>query len=552
VLSRLPDDRVRAVTDAGAHEIAAADLASYVGEREAGADRPRWVWDDTARWYPPLLAAGVRVERAHDLRLCHRLLRRAPAVDAALLDGEESELWDALAPATPAPPALFSLGATDHLRADLEDERQRRAVAASTEATRLALLLAAESSGALAAAEMTFAGVPWSVEVHERLLVDQLGPRPPRGARPALLEAAAEEVREALGAPGLNPDSRPELLAALRRAGLEPVDTRAASIRALDHAVVVPLLRYKQLAHLFHTNGWSWIDQWVRGDRFHPSYQPAGSSTGRWSSNGGGALSFPVQVRPAAVADEGWLLVVADVAQLEPRVLAGMSGDRALATAARGTDLYQGMVDQGAVATRDAAKLGLLGAMYGATSGESGRMVADLTRRYPAAFGLVEDAARAGERLEVVRTLLGRGSPAVGVWDDEAGAEQQAGRRRSHGRFTRNFVVQGTGAEWALCWVAELRNRLWRLAPGAFEARPHLVFFLHDEVVVHTPAALAADVVAAAGDAAAAASALLFRDLGIDFPLTTAVVRCYAEAGKAGAPAATARQDGAPSSMLEP
>ena len=80
-----------------------------------------------------------------------------------------------------------------------------------------------------------------------------------------------------------------------------------------------------------------------------------------------------MQVRPAAVADDGWMFVVADVAQLEPRVLAGMSGDRALARSARGADLYQGMVDDGAVASRKDAKLGLLGAMYGATSGESGR-----------------------------------------------------------------------------------------------------------------------------------------------------------------------------------
>ena len=152
----------------------------------------------------------------------------------------------------------------------------------------------------------------------------------------------------------------------------------------------------------------------MSGGRFRPSYQPAGSTTGRWSSNGGGALSFPAQVRPAAVADEGWMLVVADVAQLEPRVLAGMSGDHALARAARGADLYQGMVDDGAVAARNDAKLGLLGAMYGATSGESGRMVAGLTRRYPDAFGLVEEAARAGERGQVVRTLLGRGSPDIG------------------------------------------------------------------------------------------------------------------------------------------
>ncbi len=540
-LSRLQGERVL-VSDGDAEDvIALSDLPTYVRRREDGG--VRWVWDDTARWYPPLLAAEVRVERCHDLRLCHRLLRRAPAVDGRLLDGADSAHWDRLGPAAaPTHPTLFSADDTaEHLRADVEDARQITAIAASGDAARLGLLVAAESAGALVAAEMTYAGVPWRVEVHERLLTDLLGPRPPRGGRPRLLDELVAEVRRAFDAPALNPDSHPELLAALRRAGIEVADVRASTLRAVPHPGIEPLLRYKSLAHLFQTNGWAWTEEWVSGGRFRPSYQPAGSTTGRWSSNGGGALSFPAQVRPAAVADEGWVLVVADVAQLEPRVLAGMSGDGALARAARGADLYQGMVDDGAVATRQDAKLGLLGAMYGATSGESGRMVAGLTRRYPAAFGLVEEAARAGERGQVVRTVLGRGSPALeGTWDESpdgppADLEVLDRRRRAYGRFTRNFVVQGTGAEWALCWIADLRNRLWRLGDdGPLEARPHLVLFLHDEVVVHAPAALADAVAAQMTAAAGSAGALLFRELDVDFPLTISVVRSYADAGKLG------------------
>ena len=536
-LSRLPGEGVL-ISEAGlAHEVTVADLAAFVSSREMEA--PRWVWDDTARWYPRLLAAGIRVARCHDLRLGHQLLRRAPAVDAGLLAGEESEYWARLGPSVEPDQAMLSFDDTaDHLRADLEDARQLAAVAASTEAVRLGLLLAAESSGALVAAEMTYAGMPWREEIHERLLNDLLGPRPARGGRPAGLETMVAQVRELFDAPQLNPDSRPDLLAALRRAGLDVTDTRAVSLRALEHPGITPLLRYKQLAHLFSTNGWAWTDQWVSGGRFRPSYQPAGSVTGRWSSNGGGALSFPAQIRPAAVADDGWTFMVADVAQLEPRVLAGMSGDRALAKSARGADLYQGMVDDGAVASRNDAKLGLLGAMYGATRGESGRMVAGLTRRYPAAFGLVEDAARAGERGQVVRTLLGRGSPSPGeLWDRDpeepaTDPDAQAGVRRAYGRFTRNFVVQGTGAEWALCWIADLRNRLWRLGEtGSLVDRPHLVFFLHDEVVVHTPVAMADAVAEQAREAATTSSGLLFRDLTIDFPLNVSIVRSYAEAG---------------------
>ena len=96
--------------------------------------------------------------------------------------------------------------------------------------------------------------------------------------------------------------------------------------------------------------------------------------------------------------------------------------------------------------------------------------------------------------------------------------------------------MQGTGAEWALCWIADLRNRLWRMGTeGTLDARPHLVFFLHDEVVVHTPAALAEEVAEQATAAAATAAGLLFRDLAIDFPLNISIVRSYADAGKPGA-----------------
>jgi len=155
-LSRLPGDRALVVDGDLEEEVAVTDLPAYVRARELG--RPRWVWDDTLRWYPSLLAAGVRVERCQDLRLGHHLLRRAPAVDARLLEGQQSEHWDRLGPSTRSDPALFSIDDTaEHLRADLEDARQLAAAAASAEAVRLRLLLAAESSGALACARSCIA-----------------------------------------------------------------------------------------------------------------------------------------------------------------------------------------------------------------------------------------------------------------------------------------------------------------------------------------------------------------------------------------------------------
>ena len=52
-------------------------------------------------------------------------------------------------------------------------------IAAGPQPGRFGLLVAAESAGGLIAAEMTAAGLPWRADVHDQLLAELLGPRPP-------------------------------------------------------------------------------------------------------------------------------------------------------------------------------------------------------------------------------------------------------------------------------------------------------------------------------------------------------------------------------------
>ena len=501
----------------------------------------RWVWDDTRRWYPQLLAAGVRVERCIDLRLSHAILRHSSLTADSELARASAGPWDAAAeirdePSSPSE-ALF----------DLDDEEprmepdpvaewmlQRETVATSVDPARLGLLLAAESAGALIAVEMKFAGLPLRGEVHEALLEDLLGLRPRYGERPAKLEALKQQLTTLLETE-FNPDSPAELLKGLRRAGMQVESTSRWELRHIKHPVIEPLLEYKKLSRLMTANGWSWLETWVADGRFRPEYVPGGVVTGRWAASGGGALQLPKQIRGAVIADRGWKLVVADAAQLEPRVLAAMSGDSAMAEAGEG-DMYEGIVASGAVATRAEAKVAMLGAMYGATTGDSGRLVPALAKAFPKAIALVEQAARAGERGEVVTTRLGRSSPLPGQqWQAQssidAAAESRArSQSRSWGRFTRNFVVQGSAAEWALCWMASLRGKLWERTDAALTTGPHLVFFLHDEVIVHTPEHLAEQVAADIREAAAQAGRLLFGSLPVTFPVTTAIVDNYGQA----------------------
>ena len=231
-------------TDGGeaVHALDREELAAWVTAREA--HRPRWVWDDATRWYPGLLAAGVRVERCTDLRLVHAVLRRSAHVDQDLLVGPETEGWDTLAPTTADEPALFALDdPADGLDPLAELARQEAALAASPERGRLGLLLAAESAGALVAAELHHAGMPWRADVHDRLLTDLLGPRPAGGQRPAELERLLPEIRAAFGQPAMNPDSPTGLLASLQAAELAVTDTRQWTLAELEHPGIEPLLR---------------------------------------------------------------------------------------------------------------------------------------------------------------------------------------------------------------------------------------------------------------------------------------------------------------------
>ncbi|MGH3681729.1 MAG: bifunctional 3'-5' exonuclease/DNA polymerase, partial [Natronosporangium sp.] len=182
----------------------------------------------------------------------------------------------------------------------------------------------------------------------------------------------------------------------------------------------------------------------------------------------------------------------------------------------------------------------LLGAMYGQTGGSALPAIGVLRQRYPTAWQLLEQAARTGENGGLVRSWLGRTCPPpaaladgpselgeAGDGDLDSGATGPDARARARGRFTRNFVIQATAAEWAVTMLACLRTGLAEL-PAASE----LVFFQHDEVLVHCPESAVDAVTEAVHAAAAQAGRLLFGQTPVRFPLDAAAVRCYADAGR--------------------
>jgi DNA polymerase-1 len=68
------------------------------------------------------------------------------------------------------------------------------------------------------------------------------------------------------------------------------------------------------------------------------------------------------------------------------------------------------------------------------------------------------------------------------------------------------------------------------LRTGLVGRAAELVFFQHDEVLVHCPEAEVEPVLAAVHAAAADAGRLLFGATRVRFPLDATAVRCYADA----------------------
>jgi DNA polymerase I-like protein with 3'-5' exonuclease and polymerase domains len=526
-----------------------AEFVAYLIETER-ARRPRWVFASVERSYPALLRAGVRIARCHDLALAEGLLLAHEG-----RGGQPKGLAAALAraagheppPDTPShadvQPALFTprgsglpagTSVIEAMKTVLAEQERR--IRHTEHPDRMRLLVAAESASALVAVEMSADGLPWRADVHDALLTELLGPRVPAGLRPKKLADLAARISEAFGGKPVNPDSPPTIVRAFGREGISISSARAHVLRKIDHPAVPLLVEYRELSRLHSANGWHWLDEWVSDGRFRPAWVVGGVVSGRWASQGGGALQIPKTLRVCVRADPGWKLVVADAAQLEPRVLAALSGDRGLAEAAASTDLYtrlsEAMFSKVDEDSRKRAKVAMLSAMYGGTAGEAASLLALLRQRFPVAASYVERAALAGERGERVRSRLGRTSPAPSEdWraltgsatEDEATEGRARQAARNWGRFTRNFVVQASAADFTAVLLATLRRRL--------PAPAHLIFFQHDEVIVSAPDDLARGIPAVIEASVAETTSLLFGTAcPVRFPMHTAVVDTYADA----------------------
>jgi len=505
------------------------DVRHELASAEHGAG-PRWVWwtSETARH---LVDAGIRPARCWDLDAVHRLVhggwRAGPARTWA---GAHDLDMDHLP--TVAPVDLFT-AATEVDGADPDDPIRRdghldpawvtdgwhSSVDRMATWARLALdvyrrqqeqigrledrpaspaTARSESAAAVLAVELGHDGLPIDVAEAERIVASFIGPRPTDAADERRLADERDDLVLAhlpadlrAGVDLRNPASVKSLL---RRAGIEVDDTRAWRLEQLrdQHPVVDALLVWRKAERVATTFGYRWLDEHVGADgRLRGSWSSSDGAAGRMTATAG-LHNLPADLRPAVVAEPGHAFVRADLGQIEPRILAAVSGDAALAAATLDADMYAPVARRLGV-SREIAKVAVLGAMYGQTTGHGAAALRGLDAAYPVAMRYLGDAARSAEAGNDLRTRGGRRVRMSGGGDPELDERDQRSRAAARGRYGRNAMVQGAAAEFFKTWAVIVRARL---PVGA-----HIVLCLHDELLVHVPDSGAAEVAAIVDEA---------------------------------------------------
>ena len=309
-----------------------------------------------------------------------------------------------------------------------------------------------------------------------RVLERIIGPRPRDEAEAAAMRAArdSEVLRHAPAGVTADLRSPAQVRTMLAAAGVEVPDTRAGRLEEFrdSHPLVAALLEWRKAERIATTYGYGWLDQHLGPDgRLRGAWTGCDGAAGRMTASNG-LHNMPAAMRLAVIAAPGHVFVRADLGQIEPRVLAAVSGDQALTAATAADDLYLPVAAQLGV-DRPTAKVAMIAAMYGQTTGHGGQAGRRMRAAYPVAMAYLDAADRSARAGRDLSTYGGR---RVRM----SGAPADAARIAARGRYGRNALIQGAAAELFKMWAVTVRAR--GLPLGA-----RIVLCLHDELLVHVP-----------------------------------------------------------------
>jgi DNA polymerase I len=274
--------------------------------------------------------------------------------------------------------------------------------------------------------------------------------------------------------------------------------------------VVAKILEHRRLSKLLGT----YVDALPAAlhtttGRLHPTFNQAGSSTGRIITTEPNLQNIPIfeedgrEVRRAFVAGRpGNVLLSADYSQIELRVLAHITEDPGLLAAFQeGRDIHTatsaevfGVAPDAVTADmRRQAKMFNYGIAYGITdfglavrlktSREEARAFMDAYfARYPRVADYMRQAVERCRRDGDVRTLLGRRLPVPDILSRHRPTRERAER------VAINAAIQGTAADIIKLAMLKIARELLPRFPGV-----EMVLQIHDELLFEVPKELVGD-----------------------------------------------------------
>lgn len=283
------------------------------------------------------------------------------------------------------------------------------------------------------------------------------------------------------------------------RTGQYKMDEQVLSGLAIQNEIAADILGYREATKLKST----YVDALPhavlkKSGRVHTQFEQLMTATGRLASNNPNLQNIPVrteqgrEIRKAFVPREGFKLFSADYSQIELRVMASLSDDKAMieafeqnmdihtATAAR---VYGVEPDEVLREMRGAAKMVNFGIIYGITGfglaqrlgiarGEANEIIEEYFRQYPGVKKFMDETVEFARENGFVETMTGRRRKLRDInsrnWNLRNAAERTA----------INTPVQGSAADMIKLAMIKVHQQL--LERGA---KSRMLLQVHDELV---------------------------------------------------------------------
>ena len=237
--------------------------------------------------------------------------------------------------------------------------------------------------------------------------------------------------------------------------------------------------------------------------RIHTSFNQAVAATGRLSSDNPNLQNIPIRtpegqkVRSAFVSrDKDWVLLSADYSQIELRILAHLSGDKALVDSFRkGEDIHRrtaaivhGMMPELVTPDlRNQAKVINYGLVYGMgasrlasetglTPPEARKFIEAYFRALPGVKRYLDDSLAEARKSKQTVTMFGRKRPLPDIDADNAMI------RIAAENMAVNTPIQGAAADIVKRAMLRVHDRLAKQ-----KLRARLILQVHDELVLDVP-----------------------------------------------------------------